>query len=279
MGWDEVIDGLAAKAAIASGRSPDDYLENNLLHCGKCHTAKQTKVFVFEKERIVPCICKCEAERLEKEDEQRKAYEARREIDRNRRAGFPESDMGSWTFETDDGKDPRTMRAMQAYVDNFGQLCKQGKGLLLYGPCGTGKTFAAACVVNALLDKGYPCLMTNFARLSNTISGMYEGKQEYLDSLNKYALLVIDDLGAERDTEYMNEMVFNIIDARYRANRPMIITSNLTGEDLKNPKNISEQRVFNRILEKCHPIEVAGSDRRRRKIVAEFNEMKTLLGL
>lgn len=280
MDFSAVIDNLAAKAAQSvPGLEPGDYTENGLVHCGRCHTSKQARIVVFEKERVVPCLCKCEAERRDREEQARKDAEALREIDRNRRVGFPESDMGTWTFEADDGKDERTMKAMRSYVEHFPEFKKQGKGLLLYGPCGTGKTFAAACVVNALLNKGYPCLMTNFARITNTVSGMYEGKQEYLDSLNKYTLLVLDDLGAERSTEYMSEMVFNIIDARYRANLPMIITSNLTGQELKNPKNIAEQRVFNRILEKCHPIEVKGSDRRRRKIISEFDEMQTLLGL
>jgi len=57
------------------------------------------------------------------------------------------------------------------------------------------------------------------------------------------------------------------------------ITSNLTGDELKNPKNIAEQRVFNRILERCHPILVDGPDRRRKNIVAGFSEVHELLGL
>ena len=280
MAWDQALENIAAKAEQSlGGAKPGDYEENGLLYCGSCHTPKQTIIELFGQVRKVRCICECEAAAMKAEEEARKREERRREIARNRRSGFPQSDMATWTFASDDGTDPRTIRAMQAYVEHFPQLSKQGKGLLLYGPCGTGKTFAAACVVNALLDKGYTCLMTNFARITNTIAGMYDGKQEYLDSLNRYELLVLDDLGAERSTEYMNEMVFNIVDARYRANLPMIITSNLTGEDLKHPKNISEQRVFNRILERCHPIEVSGADRRRRKIREEFDEMKELLGL
>lgn len=107
---------------------------------------------------------------------------------------------------------------------------------------------------------------------------MFE-KQAYLDSLNAYVLIVLDDLGAERSTEYMNEIVYNIIDARYRANLPMIITSNLSGEDLKHPKDIAEQRVFNRVLERCFPLEVNGPDRRRKTIIREYDGMKKMLGL
>lgn len=93
-----------------------------------------------------------------------------------------------------------------------------------------GKTYAACEVANALIDKGYPVLVTNFARITNTIQGMYEGKQDYIDSLNEFQLLVIDDLGAERESAYMQEMVYNIIDSRYRAGLPMIYTTNISIE-------------------------------------------------
>lgn len=280
MSWETALDGLAAKAEQAlGGPEPGDYTENGLLYCGKCHTPKQTVVEIFDRVRTVRCLCACEEQAMKDEEERRRQEERRLKIASNRRAGFPESDMATWTFDRDDGKDARTIRAMKNYVEHFQQFKEQGKGLLLYGPCGTGKTYAAACVVNALLDRGHTCLMTNFSRIINTVSGMFEGKQEYLDSLNDFDLLVLDDLGAERDTGYMNEQVYNIIDARYRANLPMIITSNLTGEALKHPKNISEQRVFNRILERCHPIAVEGTDRRRKKIIDGFENMQNLLGL
>jgi DNA replication protein DnaC len=121
--------------------------------------------------------------------------------------------------------------------------------------------------------------MTNFARLSNTLQGMWEGKQEYLDSLNRFPLLILDDLGAERKSEYMNEIVFNLIDSRYRAKLPLIVTTNLTSEELKNPADITNRRTYSRLLEMCIPLEVKGEDRRREKLKDSFKEMKELLGI
>jgi DNA replication protein DnaC len=121
--------------------------------------------------------------------------------------------------------------------------------------------------------------MTNFARIANTASGMWEGKQEYYDSLNDYQLLVLDDLAAERKTEYMSEIVFNVIDARYRAGLPLIVTTNLTSEELKHPADISYQRTFSRLLEMCIPLEVEGKDKRLEKLKADIKPMKDLLGL
>ena len=187
--------------------------------------------------------------------------------------------MQNWTFENDDMANERITKAMRNYVDNFADLKKHGKGLLLYGSIGKGKTYAACEVANALIDKGYPVLVTNFARLTNTIQGKFEGKQEYIDSLNQFQLLVIDDLGAERKSEYMQEIVYNIIDSRYRAGLPFIITTNMTIEEIKTPTDIGNARIYDRIIERCFPIEVNGKNRRRKKVIAEYDEMKKLLGL
>lgn len=88
-------------------------------------------------------------------------------------------------------------------------------------------------------------------------------RDDYLDSLESYDLLIIDDFGTERDTEYMNEIVFQVIDARYRSGLPMILTSNITAEELGRPDDIKNQRIYSRILDRCIPIEFTGKDRRR----------------
>jgi DNA replication protein DnaC len=135
--------------------------------------------------------------------------------------------MFNWTFANDDGKNEKLTNAMKKYVENFNDFKKDGKGLLLYGTVGTGKSYYSACICNALVEEGYDVLMTNFSRLTNAIQGTFDGKNEYIDSLQRYALLVIDDLGAERSTEYMQQMVFDIVDSRYRSGLPFIITTNL----------------------------------------------------
>ena len=279
MELESIMDMFAAKAETQVEEHEEDYIgEDGLKYCGKCHTRKQHRGHVFDREIVVSCICKCRAEELEAEERRREMFKKQKTIDQNRRMGFPESDMENWTFEQDDGAHPGIMRAMKIYVDNFAELSKQGKGLLLYGDVGTGKTFAAACVVNALIDVGYPCMMTNFARVLNTLWGT-EKKQDYIDNLNSFRLLVLDDLGAERRSEYSQEQVFNVIDARYRAKLPLIITTNLEIDEIKNPKDIGNARIYDRILEMCHPIRLSGSNRRRKKIREDFHDMNKLFEL
>lgn len=270
---------LMDKMAQSVPSPPDgEYVgEDGLLHCKRCHRAVQVHTEVPELgiSRTVRCVCQCI-----NDAEAQAEFEAKRvEREKMRRICFAESNMATWTFENDDRQNMKLSDAMLRYTENFQQFKREGKGLLLYGTVGTGKTFYAACIANRLLDNGTPCMMTNFARLTNQIQGTYEGKQEYIDSLNRYPLLIIDDLGAERQSMYMQEMVFNIIDARYRSGLPLIITTNLTADEIKKPQEVRYQRIYDRILERCFPVEVSGSSRRRAAVRDTYGATKALLGL
>lgn len=276
-----IFEAIEQNAAVNyGGRVEGDYIgEDGLLYCGKCHTPKQCKVEFLGTPRTPPIACKCLQEKRNKE---KAGFEHRQQMQRVmelKKNGFPDAEMQRWNFENDDNSNEKLTRIAHNYVDKFDEMYKRGKGLLLYGSVGTGKTFAAACIANALIDKGRPCLVTNFARLSNQLSGMYEGKQEFIDSLNRYHLLVIDDLATERDTSYMDEIVQNIIDSRYRAELPMIITTNLTSDELQKSKEVKKQRLYSRLFEMCIPVHVEGQNRRREKLITDYAEFKDMLGL
>ncbi len=274
-----LINSIAENAEKAIPITNGDYTDDGLIYCGNCKTPKQCRIEIFGQERTVPCLCKCGKEKLEADEAERKRRERLLGIGQMRDIGFPDAEMKNWTFERDDHTNEKISNVARRYVDNFPEMKKRGQGLLFFGEVGTGKTFISACIANALIDEGYPCMVTNFSRLTNTLSGMFEGKQKYIDDLNKFDLLVIDDLASERDTEYMGEIVQTIIDSRYRAGLPLIITTNLTSEELKNPAEIRKKRIYSRLFEMCIPIEVAGMDRRRQKLRQEFKEIGNLLGL
>ena len=274
----EYLTALEARANQAIKTEEGDYIKDGLLYCGKCHTPKQCKVQAFEKTFYPKCLCQCEIEREAKEKEEAEKRDLMERIKRYRKMGFPESQMQYWTFENDDQSRPKLTEMARRYVNNFDTFYKEGKGLLLHGDVGTGKTYIACMIANALIDKGYPVLVTNFARILNTLQGTFE-KQEYLDSLNQFKLLVIDDLGVERDTGFAKEQVFNIIDSRYRAGKPMIITTNLSMQKLATETELSDKRVYDRIIERCFPVEVSGESRRVKKLISSREEMKNLLGI
>lgn len=276
----KVIDSIEAKASSFIRREDEDYIDDEgLLICGKCNTRKQCVVEVFGKKRMPYCLCKCAQEKAEAEKAELERQKRMERINELRNMGFPDVEMKNWTFINDDQANAYVSEIARRYVSNFPKMLEKGKGLLFHGNVGSGKTYIAACIANALIDKGYPCLVTNFPRLINTISGMYEGKQQYIDGLNKFDLLVIDDLAAERDTEYMNETVQNIIDNRYRCGKPLIVTTNLSIEEIKHPSDIKKQRTYSRLTEMCFYVQLISKDRRKTRYNSDFKEFRELLGL
>lgn len=249
--------------------------EDGLLHCAVCHRNTQTRVEVLGIPKVVRCVCDCDVKKRDEAKERGR----QEELERQRRICFAETNMANWTFANDDRRNPKLSDAMKRYADDFANFKKDSKGLLLYGTVGTGKTYYSACIANELISKDYRVLMTSFTRLINQLQGMYEGKQRFIDNLNTYSLLIIDDLGVERNTEYMQEMVFHIIDSRYRSGLPFIVTTNLTSDELTKTQDIGSKRIYDRILERCIPVEVAGVSRRRTTLKETNAEMKARLGL
>ena len=125
----------------------------------------------------------------------------------------------------------------------------------------------------------YSAKMTNFSRILNELQNRFDGRQEYIDKICKYSLLVIDDLGVERDSAYALEQVYSVIDGRYQTKKPLIITTNLCYEEIVNCTDIDRRRIYDRILEICHPIEVKGESRRNARAKENYNMMKRVLGL
>lgn len=258
-----ILENLIAQAEVAIEVHEDDFEKDGLLHCGKCGTPKQTIIRMFDNNRKTKCLCKCEAEKRDREEEEYKQRQEQSRIANLKSRGIQDFAIQSWTFENDDKKNPAMSDRAMKYYKQWEKMYAENIGILLWGNVGTGKTYFAACIANALLEDGVPVLMTNFPKIINALSGFQiEDKNEYVDSLNRYDLLIIDDLGAERQSEFAQEVVFNVIDSRYKSGKPLIVTTNMTLDDLKSPKNITCTRIYDRILEMCVPIRFDGESRR-----------------
>lgn len=277
----DIIDTIGARAARQYSETEGDYRnEDGLLICGKCHTQKECTLTKSDGTiRTVRCACECSVAQNAREAEEKSKRDRMQYLDSMRRTGFPDAEMREWTFAKSDHTDQKNENIARKYVANFNAMREQGTGLLLCGPVGTGKSFLAAAIANELISQGTPCLMTNFSRIISRVSEKFGGDQKYLDGLNRFDLLIIDDLGAERDSEYMWEKVMDVIDARYRAGLPLIVTTNLNPKDLYDPSDIRRQRVFSRLKEMCIFIEVNGADRRSKKMQNKLAAAKSLLGL
>ena len=213
--------------------------------------------------------------------EQRKAAEERQRrmerIKRRKAQGLQDRYLYDYTFANDNGQNPLMDKA-RAYVENWKEAYKNNTGLLLFGDVGTGKSFFAGCIANALLDRDVPVLMTNFPTILNRLTGMFsDDRADFIASFDEYDLLIIDDLGVERSTEYAMEQMFFVIDSRYRSRRPMIITTNLKLAELKNPPDLAHARIYDRILERCAPILFAGKNFREENAGATKQAAKDIV--
>lgn len=275
-----VFRSIAARAAQQYAEQKGDYRNvDGLLMCGKCHAPKQVRQPFLGKIKVLACACNCVVANNRREAEEKRKRDRMQYLDGMRRTGFPDAEMRKWTFDNDDGGNANLMSIARKYVANFDVMRSNGTGLLLYGSVGCGKSFAAACIANALIDRGTPCMMTNFTRIINRLQESFDGRQKYIDNLSRFDLLVIDDMAVERNTEYVWEQVMTIIDARYRSGLPVVVTTNLTIGELAEPADIRRQRVYSRLKEMCVPIEVTGADRRTRKMERNIMSAKSLLGL
>lgn len=271
-----IIGFMAAKADAGAERGTEYMGDDGLLHCRICGGPRQTIItlpFEGAQPRTVRCWCGCPTE-----EDRRKENERQERIERRRRACFRGTDMKSWNFDNDDQRRPELSAAMAKYAADFRQHLSDGNGLLLYGSVGTGKTYLAACVANAVITQGYSARMTNFTDISNDLWGA-EDKAVYMEELRRFDLLILDDLGAERKNEYMQEIVYNVIDARYRAGKPVIVTTNLSQDELAKPAEIGYGRIYDRILERCLPVKVDGHSRRRQDAGKNWGEMRRRLGM
>lgn len=277
----DIIDTINARASRQYAENEGDYRnQDGLLMCGTCHTQKECVLTKSDgTTRTVHCACDCSVERNAREAEEKRKRDRMQYLDSMRRTGFPDAEMREWTFDKADHADQKIENVARKYAANFNAMREQGTGLLLCGQVGTGKSFLAAAIANELISQGTPCLMTNFSRIISRISEKFGGDQKYLDNLNRFDLLVIDDLGAERDSEFTWEKVMNVIDARYRTGLPLIVTTNLSMKELSDPSDIRRQRVFSRLREMCIFLEVRGEDRRGRKMQDKLTTAKSLLGL
>jgi DNA replication protein DnaC len=279
-----IFDSLAAQSR--NNYEEGDYTDSEgFLCCGKCHTRKEFEITLpegFGQERVkrVGVACQCKKEEMEKEKAAREREEFNRRMIMLQKDGITDPAYLRYTFDNDDMRNPEVSQVCRKYVENWDDMMKDNIGILFYGGVGTGKSFLACCIANALLEKLVTVSVTNFPRILNRLQGFDEERQAFIDKLQRYKLLVIDDLGVERDTSYSVEQVFNVVDTRSRSGMPLIVTTNLSMEDLKNPPSLAHSRIYDRVLEMC-PIrlKLVGESRRTGNSIDRRDKARKLLGL
>jgi len=169
---------------------------------------------------------------------------------------------------SDMARDLQTKAAVaevQGFVDELEQRLDEGRGLWLFGDTGTGKTTLAMLISSAALEAGRTVAIYSLPKLLARIRRTYDaepGGDNYLsffERLTSVDLLHIDDLGAEKRSDWVLEQLYALINERYETQRSILITTNLAHEDLEEQIG---PRTVSRLTQMCDEVPVFGTDRR-----------------
>lgn len=249
------------------------------IYCKTCNERIDGKVIpMLDKPMVIRTACKCDRDRQEQE----KLREKQIEQDRLRQNCFISKNQIAYTFENaDENTDKDIIKKAKNYVKHFEEMRKDNVGLLLYGNVGSGKTYIACSIANAIITEySYNVKMRNFAQILNDLQkgGFTLDRNEYIEQITSPALLILDDFGIERNTEYALEQIYNVINARYLKARPTIITTNLNFKDIeKEQEDIMLGRIYSRIIEMCLPLRVTGLDRRKIQSKEKLKKAQNLI--
>lgn len=268
-------------------RSKGDYMgDDGFLYCGSCHVRKE-RIVTFPEgmlgadkiTRRVRCTCKCEQKAMEDRKKQDEYQEKMRRIQRIRDISMMESKYHGARFAsyhvTDQNR--KVYQIARKYADHFEKMLSENQGIIFWGTVGTGKSYTAACIANALLDRNITVVMTSFVKILQNLQQQTQFEVDYISALNNASLLILDDLGTERNTEYALEKVYNIIDSRVRVCKPMILTTNMTLSEMQNTDDVRYKRIYDRIFETCLPVEVSGKSFRKAMADQRFDRMAQFL--
>jgi DNA replication protein DnaC len=159
--------------------------------------------------------------------------------------------------------DAQVVTATRRFADSIDAHLEGGRGLWFMGPVGTGKTTLAMLVSKAALRAGRSVAIYSLPRLLNEIRDTHRAERshvELLDRLTAVDLLHIDDVGAQRTTDWVLEELYSIVNGRYEDQRSIVLTTNILDREA-----LCEQitdRTVSRLTEMCDELPLLGHDRR-----------------
>lgn len=184
------------------------------------------------------------------------------------------------TYKVNSSSQEQAYRISKQYVEAYEEKVKQktgsshGKGLFYTGDVGTGKTHLAISTLRGLTDKGISTLAISDTELFNRLRDSYNDRtgMKYSELMNLYletSVLLIDDLGTTKPSEWTSEQLFHIVDTRVNQRKPIFITSNYWSEDLVdrlavNSNEITAKAIVSRLENQSVKLKIIAPDFRTR---------------
>jgi len=237
----------------------------NCEHCGTFIAKHKVEIPALNIDRWVQPVCKCVNDIETKRIRQAETFQQRAEIQKL----FSISNLGEkFTKSTLDNFQHRegttnAFKATKKYIEEYPNWKQEA--ILIWGTYGNGKSHLAAAVTNTLTAKGYSVVFQSVPELLRRIKSTFnkdnkESEHQIMKALLECDLLVLDDIGAEKLTDWVQEIMFNIIDGRYRKGLPIFYTSNLKPTELSNQIG---PRSYDRLVETSLTIENKATSFRR----------------
>jgi DNA replication protein DnaC len=178
--------------------------------------------------------------------------------------------LASYHPDPDQGTQLRAFNYAFRLVDEYPAV---ERGLLFTGPVGTGKTHLSAAIVRGLIEKGVPCLFYEFGALLKEIQDSYNkvsntSEMSVLAPVYETEVLVLDELGASKPTDWVRDTMMQVIGTRYNERKLTIFTTNY-GDARRHPAEETLEdrvgvRLRSRLYEMCRTVIIEGEDYRRR---------------
>lgn len=249
--------------------NPGDYRDaNGILHCGVCGQPKEMTLSLFGEEMppaTVRVLCKCQQEAQDAEDARSAAQ--RRRI-QNEEVLTTLLEIGAalpftYDFSQYDGGSDKNCQQARYYAEHFDRMLRENVGLMFWGDTGRGKTFFSESIGQQLLGQGYMVFYTRIGKIADACAANNGRDRAFvMNAVSRSDLLILDDLGVERDTPFMLEQADSIINTRYLSKKPLLTTTNLHPRDLISAEDLAHKRPYERIMEMCRPVEIVGENRR-----------------
>lgn len=226
-------------------------LKDKKTVCEKCNGKLFSKHKILGVEKLLPVMCKCRQEELKRIEQDEERARIKRYLEELVANDLMSKRHTEYTFENDRYPQTNISKTCRKYVENWKQVKNDNIGLLLTGATGQGKTFYACCIANALVKQNYKVAITTIPKILAKLTKFSEENDKLVQRMKEVHLLVIDDFGVERKTEFATEQIFTLIDDRLNLGLPTIITTNIDFTQWDTSENITEQRLKDRILAMC----------------------------